>query len=71
MYIDPNDAGGLAFFGMACGSLIALAVYIVPSAVALKRQHPNSMAIVAVNILLGWTVLGWIGALVWSLTRKQ
>jgi hypothetical protein len=22
--------------------------------------------IVVINILLGWTVLGWIGALVWS-----
>ena len=45
--------------------------YFVPSIVALMRHHPSKGAIIALNILLGWTLLGWIGALVWSLTGTR
>ena len=43
-------------------------VYFVPSIVALKRNHRSKGGIMVLNLLLGWTVLGWIGALVWSLS---
>jgi len=36
--------------------------------IALARGHRNAVAITAVNILLGWTFVGWVVALVWSLT---
>jgi hypothetical protein len=29
------------------------------------------VAIFALNLLLGWTLLGWFAALVWSLTAVQ
>ena len=45
--------------------------YWLPSGVALARGHQNSWAIVALNLFLGWTVLGWILALVWSLTAHH
>ncbi|QZT33716.1 superinfection immunity protein [Caldalkalibacillus thermarum TA2.A1] len=46
-------------------------LYFVPAIVALVRKHHNKMAIIALNVLLGWTLLGWVGALVWSLTRVE
>lgn len=49
-------------------TVIIIIGYFVPALVAYKRGHQNTMAITAVNILLGWTALGWIAALVWSLT---
>ena len=49
--------------------LIMLIVYCAPSIVASQRAHHNRQAILALNLLLGWTVLGWIGALIWALTR--
>jgi Superinfection immunity protein len=33
-----------------------------------RRHHRNAAAIFLINLLLGWTVLGWIAALVWSVT---
>ena len=51
------------------GLIIVLLLYFIPSVVAFVRHHHNQWAIFALNLLLGWTVLGWIGALVWSLTR--
>lgn len=44
------------------------AFYFVPSLIAWTRKHRSLPAIIALNILLGWTGLGWIGALVWSLS---
>jgi hypothetical protein len=51
------------------GLIIFLLLYFVPSVVAFVRHHHNQWAIFALNLLLGWTLLGWVGALVWSLTR--
>lgn len=44
-----------------------LAFYFVPTIVALLRLHRNATAIVVLNILLGWTLVGWVVALVWSM----
>jgi hypothetical protein len=44
------------------------AFYFVPSLIAWTRKHRSLLAIIALNILLGWTGLGWIGAFVWSLS---
>ena len=41
--------------------------YWLPSIVAFARGSEGRFAILAVNFLLGWTGLGWIGALVWAL----
>ncbi|MGH6803055.1 MAG: superinfection immunity protein [Methyloceanibacter sp.] len=51
--------------------IVALALYFLPAIVAGLRGHHNSGAIFALNLLLGWTALGWIIALVWSFTAVQ
>lgn len=49
--------------------IIALVLlYFLPAIVAQQRGHHNTGAILLLNVLLGWTVLGWIVALVWSAT---
>lgn len=47
--------------------VIGLLVYLVPTFIAVQREHRNQVAIVALNILGGWTLLGWLVALCWSL----
>lgn len=49
--------------------IIALFVYLIPSFIAQVRTHHNASAILALNLFLGWTVLGWIAAFIWALTR--
>lgn len=49
--------------------IVALFLYFLPTYLAYKHEHHNTVAIFALNLLLGWTVLGWIAALVWALTR--
>ncbi len=47
---------------------VAMFLYFIPAMEARRRNHRNAAAIGALNALLGWTVLGWIIALVWALT---
>jgi hypothetical protein len=48
--------------------LIALAIYFLPTLIAVKRTHHNRTPIMLVNIFLGWSAIGWIVTLIWSLT---
>jgi ABC-type sugar transport system permease subunit len=45
-----------------------LALYFIPTLVAMGRRKRNTAAIFALNLFLGWTLLGWVLALVWSLS---
>ena len=51
--------------------LLGAALYLLPSAVALARKHRQRVAIVALNVLTGWTMIGWIAALIWALTSER
>lgn len=46
-------------------------VYFVPTDVALGRKHPQKVPILLLNTLACWTVVGWVGALIWSLLPTQ
>lgn len=50
------------------GVVFVLGLYFLPSVIALARSHHNAAAITVLNFLLGWTLLGWVAALVWALT---
>jgi Superinfection immunity protein len=45
-------------------------LYFLPTVLALARGHPSSFLLAIVNLSLGWTVIGWAGALFWSLTKQ-
>lgn len=46
-----------------------LVLYFIPTIIAFFRQHNNKLAIFLLNLFLGWTLLGWVIALVWSVTK--
>jgi hypothetical protein len=46
------------------GALLVIAVlYFLPLLIALGRKVPNQGSVAVVNILLGWTLIGWVIAL--------
>jgi hypothetical protein len=64
---------GATVLGVGLVTFIVLAVIsflfqLLPVFIAAMRGHPNTLAIAALSILLGWTCIGWIIALIWSLT---
>ena len=46
--------------------LVSFAIYFMPTIIAYVRDHHSVLAIFVANFFLGWTFLGWVGALVWS-----
>lgn len=49
--------------------ILLILVYIFPALIALIRGHKNTLAISALNIITGWTAIGWIASFVWALTN--
>ncbi len=47
---------------------ILVLLYFLPSIVGRNKQ--DFTAIFVLNLLLGWTVVGWIVALVWALKHE-
>ncbi|MCF7531098.1 superinfection immunity protein [Pseudomonas petrae] len=48
------------------GFLIFIIFYFAPTLNARSRKHPSYAAIFLVNLLLGWTMIGWLVAIMWS-----
>jgi hypothetical protein len=51
--------------------LISTLIYVLPTIIAQKTNHPSRTAITVLNILLGWTFLGWVGSLVWACLKPK
>lgn len=49
--------------------LVSFAFYFTPSLLAIYLQHKNVPAIIATNLFLGWTVIGWFIAFIWAVKR--
>ncbi len=52
-------------------ALFVIALYLVPSGLALHRDCEAAWWIVTLNILLAWTLFGWVIALGWAATGKE
>ena len=46
--------------------IVIIVAYFIPAIVAKARNVRNAGAILVLNIFLGWTVIGWVVALIWS-----
>lgn len=49
--------------------VFAFALYFLPSIVGWHKR--NAAAIITLNVLLGWTFIGWVVALVWAMTHDR
>lgn len=50
--------------------LVLLPLYFLPTFLAVRRKSSQIAAVVLIDILLGWTVIGWIVALILALTSR-
>ena len=49
--------------------VLMFVLYFLPTLIAFLRKHKNKLAIFLLNLLLGWTVLGWVASLIWSVMK--
>ena len=57
--------------GAISGVIAFSLVYFIPTIVASHRHHPQLTAIFILNLFLGWSLIGWVGALVWAVLHQQ
>jgi len=61
----------LAFLFFPGFFVIAIVLSFLPTILAASRHHHNVLGVFLVNFLLGWTVIGWVIALVWALSQPR
>lgn len=61
-------ASSVAVLIAGIGSII---VYMLPWVIALIRGTKSTTAIFFVSLLFNWTMVGWIGTLIWSIVAEK
>lgn len=49
--------------------VLGLGVYFIPSIIAFCKGHQSKLGIFFLNLLLGWSLLGWIVSFVWAFIK--
>ena len=65
--VVENAAGVIGSF---IGIFIVTLIYFLPSVIAFFRDRKNGCAIFALNLLGGWTFIGWLVALIWAISEE-
>jgi hypothetical protein len=67
----PTAQAGIGFAVLLLIIVAAVAFYFIPTIVAFARKHHQAGAVFAINLLLGWTLIGWVVALAMSLSAHR
>jgi hypothetical protein len=51
--------------------LLMACIYFMPTIVAGLGKKRNVAGIAVLNLSMGWTMIGWVGALVWAVVEKE
>ena len=62
----PEGLSSLVIGLIVCLLGLGAAIYFLPTLAAVIRRHNRTGAIFVLNILVGWTLAGWVLLLVWS-----
>lgn len=61
--MDGYTAMGFMILGLA------FIFYMLPAIIANTRHTGHQFSIFVVNLVFGWTILGWIAALIWAVVE--
>jgi hypothetical protein len=59
---DPSTA-----FAFGIGALLVVYVQMIPTFIAISREHKQVAVLAILDLLLGWTGIVWAGLLAWAL----
>ncbi len=61
---QPSDTG---FVGL----VIIVALYLIPTLIAFRRNIQGRWGVTIINVLFGWTAFGWVVALIWAVSAAS
>ena len=68
-YLIGSGTNGAAMLATIVFFPSVIALYFYP-AICAGTKHPKAMQIFALNLLAGWTFIGWVAAFIWSLSSS-
>lgn len=68
-HADSTAQTGSALIGIIV-IVILIALYFLPTVIAIGRKINKPAGVIAVNVLLGWTLIGWVAALVMAFSME-
>lgn len=51
--------------------IICIFLYMLPTLIAFYNKEKNTAWIFVLNLLLGWSTIGWIAALIWAVVERN
>jgi FtsH-binding integral membrane protein len=54
-----------------CLLALLIGLYFFPATKAYQEKRTNRQAILVLNVFLGWTLVGWVVALVWAYSKND
>lgn len=54
------------FFG-----ILGFCIYFLPTFIAFKRKHSSKYGILIINLFFGFTFIGWVISLAWSVSKRD
>lgn len=64
-----GSGGQQIIFGVVVGAMIVF--YFAPTVLAFGRGHAYRWVIGAVNLVAGWTLMGWLVCAVWAVWPRE
>jgi hypothetical protein len=68
-WITNTNAGFL--FVLILGTAVLIGTYFLPAMLAWSGGCYHRNSIIILNILLGWTVIGWLITLIWAVIEGE
>ncbi|MDN6874079.1 superinfection immunity protein [Pseudomonas citronellolis] len=59
------------FFTYCAIFVACFVVYFIPTIAAHCRKHESESAIGILNLLAGWSIVGWVAAFIWSFSDSS
>lgn len=72
--MGQTPPSGLNMFGKVISMLFFIAaplLYVLPTIEAALKRHRSLVPIAIINVLLGWSFIGWVAAYVWSFVQAE
>lgn len=63
-WLTQTSAGFV--FALVIGIILLPVLYLIPVILSYSLRSEHTKWILILNLTLGWTVLGWLAALIWA-----
>ncbi|HEU5047260.1 MAG TPA: superinfection immunity protein [Rickettsiales bacterium] len=58
-------------FALIAIGVVLFFLHFLPSILAVTYRKGDQVRIFMLNVIFGWTIIGWVFLLVWSLTKTR